>query len=78
MAMSITRSELERLRRIEKLAREAVAPNSPEEHQQALNALRKALDEQPAAFDRDAHRGAITQRIIPNESRAPGMGIKKG
>ncbi len=67
MATSITKSELDRLRKIEKLAREAVSPNPPDKHQQALAALRKALDEQPAPFDRDAHRRAVTQPIIPKK-----------
>ena len=65
MASGITRGELERLRKIERLAREATKPNPPEKHQLALAALRKALDEQDPAAEQDTARGAVTQQIFP-------------
>jgi hypothetical protein len=67
MASSITKAELERLRRIEQLAREAVKPNPPEKHHEALAALRKALTDADPPSDRDVSRGAVTQQIFPKD-----------
>ncbi|MBN1653928.1 MAG: hypothetical protein JXA30_09145 [Deltaproteobacteria bacterium] len=57
-------SELERLKRIENLAWEAVKPNPPKVHQQALAALRDALMEGSCRNGQDLRRSAVTQRII--------------
>jgi hypothetical protein len=60
-------SELERLKRIEKLAWEAVKPNPPKVHQQALSALRDALMEGSSLPGQDVRRSAVTQRIIEKQ-----------
>ncbi len=60
-------SELERLKRIEKLAWEAVKPNPPKVHQQALCALRDALMEGSPPPGQDLRRSAVTQRIIEKQ-----------
>jgi hypothetical protein len=57
-------SELKRLKRIERLAWEAVKPNPPKVHQEAMAALREALMEDSSIPGRDLRRSAVTQRII--------------
>ena len=67
MTASISESELERLRQIEKLAREAVRPNPPEKHREALTALREFLARQESYSEQDVRRGAVTQQIVPKD-----------
>jgi hypothetical protein len=57
-------SEFRRLKRIERLAWEAVKPNPPKAHQEALAALREALMEGANKTGQDLRRSAVTQRII--------------
>jgi hypothetical protein len=59
--------EIERLLRIERLAREAVRPNPPDKHREALAALRKALADGPPPPEKEARRAAVTQRLIHRE-----------
>ena len=61
-------NELERLRKIERLAREVVKPNTSQAHQAALEALREAILEINALSQQELRRGAVTMRIIePNK-----------
>lgn len=60
----IDERELARLRRIEKLAWEAIKPASVEAHQTALAALHEALLNKDAFVQRDYRRGAVTLRIV--------------
>jgi hypothetical protein len=57
-------SEFKRLKKIERLAWEAVKPNPPKVHQEAMAALREALMEDANKPNQDLRRSAVTQRII--------------
>jgi hypothetical protein len=61
--------ELKRLRKIEKLAWEAVKPASPKAHQIALAVLHEALLNKDAFVFKDVRRGAVTLRIIEEPTK---------
>lgn len=60
----MTELELERLRKIEKLAWDAVKKTSPQLHEAALAALKAALAENASLTAQELRKGAVTLRII--------------
>ncbi len=59
--------ELERLRKIEKLAWEVIKPKSERAHEAAMDALRRELLKGHPLAAKDLRRGAVTVRIVEKD-----------